>query len=266
MIAVGAECYSHGVSPSTGTGRSWNAEELGAAINGQVSALLFDDQGKADIQELLAGITETAFEQEQLAQVLAVPDNVEDWRVGEAIAEAYLTEHRACLFPWPDGRDERKSGSSLPGADLVGFQSKEDGIQRFAFGEVKTSSEKSNPPQVVTKKKGGLKKQIEDLRDKKKDRDGLVEYLAHRASRSSWKEYFKSATKRYLNNSHDVSLFGVLVRDVEPNKDDLRLCVQQLAEGCPNGTEIELLALYLPVGAIANLPSQVLAKHAGGGA
>jgi hypothetical protein len=42
MIAVGAECYSHGASPSTGTGRSWNAEELGAAINGQVSALVFD--------------------------------------------------------------------------------------------------------------------------------------------------------------------------------------------------------------------------------
>lgn len=265
MIAVGAECYSHGASPSTGTGRSWNAEELGAAINGQVSALVFDDQGKADLQELLAGVAETSFEQEQLAQVLAAPEDVEDWRVGEAIAEAYLTEHRDCLFPWPDGRDERKSGSSLPGADLVGFQSKGD-IQRFAFGEVKTSSETSYPPQVVTKKKDGLKKQIEDLRDKKKDRDDLVEYLAFRASGSSWKEHFKSATKRYINNSHDVSLFGVLVRDVEPNQNDLKLRVQQLAEGCPNGTEIELLALYLPIGAIANLSSQVLATRAGGSA
>jgi hypothetical protein len=265
MIAVGNECYSHGAPPSTGTGRSWTAKELDAAISGQVSALVFDDQGKADIQELLAGVAETAFEQEQLAQALADPDNVEDWRVGEAIAEAYLTEHRDCLFPWPDGRDERKSGSSLPGADLVGFQSIGD-VERFAFGEVKASSEKSYPPQVVTKKKDGLKKQIEDLRDKKKDRDGLVEYLAHRASGKSWKEHFKSAAKRYLTNSHDVSLFGVLVRDVEPNQNDLRLRVKQLAEGCPNGTEIELFALYLPVGAIANLPSQVLATRAGGGA
>ena len=55
MIAVGAECYNHGASPSTGTGRLWNAEELGAAIDGQVSALVFDVQGKADIQELLVG-------------------------------------------------------------------------------------------------------------------------------------------------------------------------------------------------------------------
>lgn len=78
MIAVGAECYSHGAAPSTGMGRSWNAEELGAAINGQVSALVFDDSGKADIQELLAGVVETSFEQGQLAQALAAPDDVED--------------------------------------------------------------------------------------------------------------------------------------------------------------------------------------------
>ena len=42
MIAVGAERYSHGASPSTGTGRSWNNEELRAAIHGQVSALAFE--------------------------------------------------------------------------------------------------------------------------------------------------------------------------------------------------------------------------------
>lgn len=265
MMPVGTECYSLGVPPCTGIGRVWNTEELETAINGQVSAIVFDDQGKADIEEMLAGVAETNFEQEQLAQILTNPDDIEDWRVGEAIAEAYLTEHRACLFPWPDGRDERKSGSSLPGADLVGFQSI-GSIERFAFGEVKTSSERSYPPQVVTKKKDGLKKQIEDLRDKKKDRDGLVEYLAHRASGSTWKEHFRAATKRYIANNHDIGLFGVLVRDVEPNHNDLRLRVRQLAEGCPNGTEIELLSLYLPDGAIANLPSQVLVTRAGGGA
>ena len=103
MIAVGAECYSHGASRITGTGRSWNTEELCMAINGQVSMLVFDDQGKADIQELLAGVVETSFEQEQLAQTLAAPDDIENWRVGEAIAEAYLSESgiadTACFGP-----------------------------------------------------------------------------------------------------------------------------------------------------------------------
>jgi hypothetical protein len=264
MIAVGTECYSHGASPSTGTGRSWNAEELGAAINGQVSALVFDDQGKADIQELLAGVAETSFQQEQLAQALAAPDDVEDWRVGEAIAEAYLTEHRDCLFPWPDGRDERKSGSSLPGADLVGVMQDELG-DRFVFGEVKTSGEAKYPPGAVYGRTG-LKQQLEDLRDKVSIRNDLFKYLGHRAKNATWRDRFKAAGKRYLNNTSDVQLFGVLVRDVEPNVDDVRVRVEKLGNGCPAGTQIELLALYLPTGAIGNLAAQALAVQAGGGA
>ena len=264
MIAVGVECYSHGASPSTGTGRSWNAKELGAAINGQVSALVFDDQGKADIEELLAGVAETSFEQEQLAQALADPDDVEDWRVGEAIAEAYLTEHRNCLFPWPDGRDERKSGSSLPGADLVGVQQDEHG-DRFVFGEVKTSGEAKYPPGAVYGRTG-LKQQLGDLRDKVDIRNDLFKYLGHRAKNATWRDRFKVASKRYLNNTSDVQLFGVLVRDVEPNVDDVRVRVEKLGNGCPAGTQIELLALYLPTGAIGNLAAQALAVQAGGGA
>lgn len=264
MIAVGAECYRHGTSPSTGTGQSWNAEELGAAINGQVSALVFDDQGKADIEELLAGVAETSFEQEQLTRALAVPDNVENWRVGEAIAEAYLTVHRDCLFPWPDGRDERKSGSSLPGADLVGVQQDKQG-DRFVFGEVKTSGEAKHPPGAVYGRTG-LKQQLEDLRDKVGIRNDLFKYLGHRAKNATWVDRFKAASKRYLNNSSDIQLFGVLVRDVEPNVDDVRVRVEKLGNGCPAGTQIELLALYLPTGAIGNLTAQALAVQSGDGA
>lgn len=264
MIAVGAEHYSHGASPSIGTGRSWNADELSTALNGQVSAIVFDDQGRADLQELLAGVAETSFEQEQLALALAAPDDVEDWRVGEAIAEAYLTEHRDCLFPWPDGRDERKSGSSLPGADLVGVQPDEQG-DRFVFGEVKTSGEAKYPPGVVYGRTG-LKQQLEDLRDKMGIRNDLFKYLGHRAKNATWRDRFKTAGKRYLNNTSDVQLFGVLVRDVEPNVDDVRVRVEKLGNSCPAGTQIELLALYLPTGAIGNLAAQALAMQARGGA
>lgn len=264
MIAVGTERYSHGASPSTGTGRSWNAEELGAAINGQVSALVFDDQGKADIQELLTGVAETSFEQEQLAHALAAPDDIEDWRVGEAIAEAYLTVHRDCMFPWPDGRDERKSGSSLPGADLVGVQQDEQG-DRFVFGEVKTSGEAKYPPGAVYGRTG-LKHQLEDLRDKVGIRNDLFKYLGHRAKNSTWRDRFITASKRYLNNTSDIQLFGVLVRDVEPNVDDVRVRVEKLGNDCPAGTQIELLALYLPVAAIGNLAAKALTVQAGGGA
>jgi hypothetical protein len=263
-VALGEECYSLGALPCRGGGRTWTVGELDEAIGGQVSTLVFDDQGKADIKELLAGVAETEFAQDQLAEALADPDDIEDWRVGEAIAEAYLTEHRDCLFPWPDGRDERKSGSSLPGADLVGIQHDAKG-DRFAFGEVKTSGEAKHPPGAVYGRTG-LKQQLEDLRDKVEIRRDLFKYLGHRAKNSPWLVRFKAATKRYLENTSDVQLFGVLVRDVDPHEDDVRVRVEKLGDNCPAGTEIELLALYLPAGVIGNLASKALATRAGGSA
>jgi hypothetical protein len=97
-------------------------------------------------------------------------------------------------------------------------------------------------------------------------RNDLFKYLGHRAKNATWRGRFKTASKRYLNNTSDVQLFGVLVRDVEPNVDDVRVRVEKLGNGCPAGTQIELLALYLPIGAIGNLAAQALAVQAGGGA
>ena len=126
-------------------GVRWSNDELNAAMTDRVAAVLFDDEGKANIEEILAGLAETDFAQDGLRRVLEDPDEVEDWRVGEAIAETFLTDHRSCYFPWPDGRDERKGGSSLPGADLVGFGTDDNG-DCLAFGEVKTSGESRYPP------------------------------------------------------------------------------------------------------------------------
>lgn len=260
-LALGNECYSLGERPCNGSGRTWTEAELDEAITGTVSALVFDDQGKADIEELLAGVAETEFAQEQLAEVLANPNEIEDWRVGEAIAEAYLTEHRDCLFPWPDGRDERKSGSSLPGADLVGLQKDEHG-DRFAFGEVKTSAEQKYPPGALYGRTG-LKQQLEDLRDKTQIRDDLFKYLCHRAKNTHWMNRFQAASKRYLTNKSDIHIFGILIRDVTPNAEDVRVRVEKLSEGRPDATHIELLALYLPTGAIDSLSSKSLAAKAG---
>ena len=142
-------------------GWSGTDEELDAALSGPVATVLFDDEGKANIESILTDLVETDFEQDGLRRILSVPDAIEDWRVGEAIAETYLQDHRDCCFPWPDGRDERKSGSSLPGADLVGFGRDEDG-DCLAFGEVKTSSEAEYPPGAMYGRTG-LKKQLEEF-------------------------------------------------------------------------------------------------------
>jgi hypothetical protein len=195
--------------------------------------------------------------------VLQDPDRVEDWRVGEAIAEAYLTDHRSCEFPWPDGRDERKGGSSLPGADLVGFGIDRDG-DCFAFGEVKTSREGRYPPGTMHGRTG-LKRQLEDLRDSDAIRDDLVRYLAHRAGSASWRARFQRAVHRYLGNPSDVQLYGVLVRDVEPHEDDLRRRVDEFGAGCPKGMCIELLALYLPEESLDGIGEEIVLRRAGGG-
>lgn len=255
-VAVGNLEYRLEEAPVLGTGISWTGEELDSALTGRVAEVIFDDEGTFDVLALLEGVPETDFDQTELRRVLETRKSPEDWRVGEAIAETYLVEHLSCTFPWPDGRDERKSGSSLPGADLVGIEQDGD-VDRFAFGEVKTSGDASYPPGTMYGRTG-LKQQLEDLRDRVEIRDDLVRYLAHRATRASWKTRFIDAYKRYNDEHTDVSLFGVLIRDVPPNHEDLRVRVSALGSSWPTGMRAQLLAVYLPGGRIETLGSKVI--------
>jgi len=259
-VAAGRVAYNLGSPPCSGNGLVWTREELNKAFDERIAMLLFDDEGKSGIEDLIIpGEEETGFATEALKRILSDPEVVEDWRVGEAIAEVYLADHRDCVFPWPDSRDERKSGSSLPGADLVGFGMDSAGYC-FAFGETKTSSEASYPPSIMYGRTG-LKKQLEDLRDNESIRDDLFKYLGFRSKGASWKSYFEAAGQRYLRNSSDVMLFGVLVRDVPPNERDLQARIHALATDCPEGTRVEVLAIYLPDGCVDSLGTTVLMKR-----
>jgi len=159
--------------------------------------------------------------------------------------------------------DERKSRSSLPGADLVGFGSDDDG-DCFAFGEVKTSTQRKYPPGVMHGR-SGLRQQLENLRDDQFTRDGLVRYLAHRVGIESWRPLFERAVSRYLQNTSDVQLYGVLVRDVPPRQDDLLALVSSLGTECPAGMRIEIVALYLPDERLNGIGAKTIAQRAGAG-
>ena len=261
-IAAGNKIYIYKLPPCIGVGLQWSKEDLDAALEGDVAAILFDDKGTAKIASIFTDVSETGFAQERLSATLKAQTEMQDWRVGEAIAESYLVNHRSCFFPWPSSRDERKMGSSLPGADLVGFVIDENG-DRLAFGEVKTSSHTKYPPRVMYGPKG-LKRQLEDLRDCKSIRDTLFKYLGCRAKNASWLSRFKTAGTRYLANDSDVHLFGVFIRDVPPKAKDLRARVQKLAKNCPVGTAIDLLALYLPNGCISGIGRTMTTKRSGG--
>jgi len=262
VLARGETRYSLGSSPVIGEGLAWTEGELSSAITDFVADIVNDVEGSKLITKLLESVAGTDFDPARLQEILGPTRAAEAWRVGEAIAESYLVNHRNCQFPWPDNRDERRSGSSLPGADLVGFYVDADDIY-FAFGEVKTSAEDKYPPGLVHGRTG-LHSQLEDLRDKEIRREDLFKYLGHRATNAPWQNLFIKASVKYLKSSTNVRVFGILIRDVIPNDNDLKNRVEKLGESCPSDMCIELLAIYLPARSIASLPARVSGLQPGG--
>lgn len=263
-IANGTIRYQLGTTPVTGCGFSYSITELDNALSGSVAEVVFDNSGKVDIQSLLASVAETDFQKAEVERILSDVRTPEDWRVGEAFAESYLVYHKECYFPWPDGRDERKTGSSLPGADLVGFQTN-DSEEYFAFGEVKTSSENKYPPGAMYGRTG-LKQQLEDLKDDVKIRDDLVRYLGYRATTASWKSRYQNAARKYIQSKTNIKVFGFLIRDVPPHEDDLRVRVNKLSQNAHQDMSIELMAAYLPENSISKLSKRAMDSRNGGAA
>lgn len=266
-LTTGTETYNADASPVIARGASYTEADLDAALSGSVSHILWDDAGTADLYVILTSVVTTDFSDKSVRRVLANRPTPENWRVGEGLAEAFLVEHRVCEFPWPSGRDLKNPSASPTGTDLVGFQRTDaaENAHRFAFGEVKTSEEEAWPPSVVDGRHG-LKKQLEALRDSTDVKDSLVKYLGHHAVGTAWLPRYRSAATRYLANPCDVSLFGMLVRDVEPKREDLSSRTGDLAAGCPAETSIELRAMYLPRNTINTLAQRaVRARKVGHG-
>lgn len=260
-IAKGKIEYQLGTHPTTGCGLSYSDNDLNSALTGKVKEIVFDVAGQNQLINLL--VTDTGFSKELLEQHLDSSNTEpEDWRVGEAIAECYLSEHRHCIFPWPDSRDERKIGSSLPGADLVGFQIEEDNVY-FAYGEVKTSWENKYPPQVMTGR-SGLQTQVEDLRDNEITKCTLMKYLAYRYKGQSWENYFQSAVTNFFACTKNIRIFGFLIRDIVPNPKDIEKRISNLAKNQYPETRVELLALYLPSKSIQQLSNRIMNSQSGG--
>jgi len=254
----GTEIYKLDNSQIAARGIIYTENELNVAIAGPVSGIVYDGEGTDVVESLLSSVADTEFENNGIKRIISSNREPESWRVGEALAESYLTAHRNCIFPWPNSRDLKIESSSLPGTDLVGFQTTTTEDNRFTFGEVKTSDQEKYPPSVMYGRHG-LKRQLEDLCNNEDKRDSLVKYLGHRCRDSAWKPQYLNAAKRYLKNNTDVSIFGVMLRDVKPHEDDLRGRAEKLGKDCPGKMFIELLAIYLPIASIGTLGSKLTA-------
>jgi hypothetical protein len=255
--AAGTQTYNADQPPVMARGYTFTDPELDAMLAEDVRPIIHDEAGAAELGALLAGVSTTEFVNQALSEVLNSPHDPEPWRVGEAIAEAYLVEHRHCEFPWPGGRDLKNPESSPAGTDLVGFQIQPPTIPaRFSFGEVKTSNHAAYPPSLMYGRHG-LKLQLEALRDDPPVKDALVKYLGLHSYGRDWLGRFRQAAARYIHDRTDVAIFGVLVRDVPPHHLDCSGRAASLAHECPPLCAIELLAFYLPAGSIETLPSRV---------
>lgn len=204
----------------------------------EVKRSCFDIQGQEKFNNFVNSVSDTGFNVITMNKL-----HITSWQVGEGLAESYLINHHNCHFPWSSNRDLKNPKTSLTGADLVGFYGNE-----FAFGEVKTSSEERYPPQVTSKQKDGLNTQINNLCSNKNLQKILIQYLFYRLKDD---QKYKNALKKYLQDDNDYNVFGVLVRDTEPNIADWRYLQNNLHPH--NTNRVFLIALYLPEGGINQL-------------
>ena len=229
-------------------------------LTNDVASRLHDEEGITEFEAHLRGLANTGFARDSLNAILAaeIPEQ-RDWAVGEAVSEAYLGREYEIIWPWNMERDKRNPNASLPGADLVGFEISGADV-RLALGEVKTSTDAKTPPGVMNGRSGMIH-QIDNLANNLSLINKLLKWLLPRCKGTEHEASFNAAIGLFLDSGNKaIALFGVLVRDTQPNALDLHARGQTLAESLQCPTTCQLIAIYLPC-AISDLPARV----AGGG-
>lgn len=247
LLPIGTTEYEENHNGISIAGFSYTENELEQSAQ-VVADICFDRSGNESFESYMLSLSDTDF-----TPIVVVLPTVKDWQVGEGFAEAYITAHFSCSFPWSNNRDLKNPNSSLTGADMIGFHQ-----GQFAFGEVKTSTEKKSPPQVTSKKGDGLNAQLNKLCADHDLRWVLIQYLYHRQKNS---DEYKEACIAYLKNTNNFYIFGVLVRSIDPALNDWNYLKKHLQVHEQN--KVFLVALYLPVNdGIEKLHTCVLSKKA----
>lgn len=225
-------------------------------MSNDVSARLNDAENLAAFEAHLRGLATTGFARNSLNDILSARTPEErDWAAGEATAEAYLSRSHNITWPWNMERDKRTPKASLPGADLVGFEVDGESV-RLALGEVKTSSDTATPPNVMSGR-SGMTHQIDNLARDLSLLAQLLKWLLPRCKGTVHESSFNTAISLLLDSGNKaIALFGVLVRDTQPNELDLRARGQTLAGVLQHPTTCHLISIYLPC-AITDIPVRV---------
>ena len=225
-------------------------------MSNEVAARLYDEEGRSEFETYLQNLASTGFARDSLEAILAAEISEKpSWAVGEAMAEAYLSREYKITWPWNTERDKRHPNASLPGADLVGFIV-EGEATRLVLGEVKSSTDIKTPPSVMSGR-SGLIAQLDNLANNLSLVGQLLMWLIPRCKGTDYETSFKTAAGLFLDSGNKaLALFGVLIRDTQPNELDLQARGQTMAGKLEYPTTCDLRAIYLPC-AIRDLPSRI---------
>ena len=247
---IEAECNLRGFH-----GVSLNNTEFEQVLVGPVHDNLIDSEVVEAMLSELTGLSETGFSESEslLADIQTLknptPDDLRDWRIGETLAEVTLEKKFNCRFHWNELRDSRNPNGNKTGPDLVGFFEIDDSVF-FLFGEVKTSSEDSRPPQVMTKL-DGIENQLINLFCSNHKRQILIAYLKSKTldlpDEHAFKKDFKLALRSYYGHISSYQLIGVLVRDILPDPNDITISFNRIKNTILNPIGLKLIALYTPI-------------------
>lgn len=244
---LGSQVCYHGLSGSAlWEGRFVrDAESFESFVRNVVFPRISDQES---FEEHLRGLATTDLATEHLERVLRATPPVEDWEIGEALAECVLQQDsgREIHWPWNTVCDRRTPRASLPGADLVGFHCEEQSVF-LLFGEVKTSSENVTPPSVMVGQDGMIA-QLAANATRLEIHHTLLRWLYARCRSAPYEDMYRRAVQRYLaSRGKELMIVGVLLRDTAPDERDLRNRAKVLAKQLPEPSRVQLLAWYLPV-------------------
>ena len=217
-------------------------------VAGRVKARMEDDEAQGQFAAELHGMATTGMATEFVETLLQAGSEEKSWAVGEALAECVLAddETREVCWPWNLVRDRRTPRASLPGADLVGFCKEGDAVL-LLFGEVKTSSDASTPPNVMNGS-GGMAWQLKNEATDLNIQHALLKWLRARCASAEHQALYQAAVHRYVQSlGKEILLVGILLRDTEPNELDVTARAKVLAKSLGSPTRIEITAWYLPV-------------------
>lgn len=202
----------------------------------------------ASFEPDLRGLAATGMATEFVERLLKAVPEPEGWEVGEALAECALEQDsgREVHWPWNTVRDRRTPRASLPGTDLVGFYRQGETVL-LLFGEVKTSSEATAPPNVMYGG-SGMAWQLEESAKRLDIQRSLLQWLHARCLGEPYRDLYKKAVSRYVgSDGKELLIVGVLIRDTQPNEADLQSRGKALSGTLGAPTRIALIAWYLPV-------------------